>query len=479
MNLKSADVFISYAHADQDWVREILLDKLERRFSVIIDFRHFTAGAKNAALMTEAAKCSRHTLAVLTPAYVASGCCDTEANAAFMFDPAAKNRKLIPLWLEDCKIPDWMRQLGYVDFRIAADRNWEKLIRDLTPSPDEIATEVTGNASKALTTLSELMDRREIRFALSRFEAEFAEIQSKLDQLWHYKTLHDKFHDAAALYERIRADRHSDSRAADWDRLESDILVLEGKLRVILDVAADPVFPAALVIRVRKLQRISDGLSEAVAAFDDNLLGARLNELDASLATTPPMLDTRLVEIARSLPLDKIRDALKVVHTRITGQQLDQDQLPLVEALCADILSIEQAEDKLLALVDNHDLLQWMEADLRTDSLLDSRLTVPQMAIKWQDVQEYFRQLQMAVEWTFIAKLLQKGEALDNCLAEKGVDGSPIAQENARKAFKSFSREASIAFNLTDTTLHRFCTQLRPLGAKLGAIIGRMRNDSR
>jgi hypothetical protein len=67
------DVFISYSHADATWVREWLQPRLEAAtLSTSIDWRDFDVGVPSLENMERAVDHSRHTLLVLTPAWVSS-----------------------------------------------------------------------------------------------------------------------------------------------------------------------------------------------------------------------------------------------------------------------------------------------------------------------------------------------------------------------------------------------------------------------
>src|SRR5262245_56382636 len=65
------DVFISYSHTNQAWVRDWLLPRLEETgLHVCIDFRSFDIGAPLLINMERAVARSRKTLLVLTPDWV-------------------------------------------------------------------------------------------------------------------------------------------------------------------------------------------------------------------------------------------------------------------------------------------------------------------------------------------------------------------------------------------------------------------------
>src|SRR5215472_14614891 len=102
---KSAyDVFISYSHTDEDWVRGQLLPWLERAgVKVIIDYRDFDIGIASIKNMERAVDNSRHTLVVLTPAWVNSEWAEFESLLISTADPTGRSRRILPLMLQQCK----------------------------------------------------------------------------------------------------------------------------------------------------------------------------------------------------------------------------------------------------------------------------------------------------------------------------------------------------------------------------------------
>jgi hypothetical protein len=101
------DVFISYAPADRQWVFETLLPKLEQAgLRVIVDVRDFAPGRARLDNIAWAVEQSRHTIAVLTPDYIADEWRALENLAVRTADPAAWRRKLLPVRLKACATPD-------------------------------------------------------------------------------------------------------------------------------------------------------------------------------------------------------------------------------------------------------------------------------------------------------------------------------------------------------------------------------------
>ena len=98
------DVFISYSHRDQDWVREWLLPRLEGAGqTVCVDFRDFEIGVPSLVNMERAVNSSRKTLLILSPNWLGSEWTSFEALMLQTKDPTGLDPRLLPLMLEECE----------------------------------------------------------------------------------------------------------------------------------------------------------------------------------------------------------------------------------------------------------------------------------------------------------------------------------------------------------------------------------------
>jgi len=121
------DAFISYSHSDTVWVWEWLRPRLEEaQLRVCLDKRDFDVGVPSLENMERAVDHSRHTLLVLTPAWVASEWTAFEELLTQTTDPAARRRRLIPLLLQPCDPPLRIAMLTYADF--TQDEAWDTQI---------------------------------------------------------------------------------------------------------------------------------------------------------------------------------------------------------------------------------------------------------------------------------------------------------------------------------------------------------------
>jgi hypothetical protein len=136
------DAFISYSHADRAWVWDELLPRLEGAgLRVCIDDRDFEIGVPSLVNVERAVDNSRHTLVVLTPAWIESQWTEFESLLAGTADPAGRRRKLIPLMLKSCKQPSRIAMLTYADFTRLLEREAQmtRLVRSLGSATETLS----------------------------------------------------------------------------------------------------------------------------------------------------------------------------------------------------------------------------------------------------------------------------------------------------------------------------------------------------
>ena len=110
------DVFVSYSKTDAEWTWNWLLPRLKAAGLIVcIDEESFEPGAPVASEIERAVRESCHTLAILSPAWVASEWAGFESLLVNRQDPNARWRRLIPLLLEPCQPPDRIQLLHWID----------------------------------------------------------------------------------------------------------------------------------------------------------------------------------------------------------------------------------------------------------------------------------------------------------------------------------------------------------------------------
>lgn len=141
------DVFISYKHADNEWVRNELLPRLEQAgLRVIIDYRDFEAGAPLITEMERAVLESRKTLLVLTPAYMESEWTEFESILVQTLNRGVHRRKILPIVLRRCEIPLRIRSLVYIDFSLQplSEAKFQRLLEALARDISEHSSTAGG-----------------------------------------------------------------------------------------------------------------------------------------------------------------------------------------------------------------------------------------------------------------------------------------------------------------------------------------------
>ena len=144
------DFFVCHSHKDSDWVHNMLLRHLESTFDEqdisfkgCIADRNFTPGVSVRDNIVEAIQSSCKVILVLTDHFVSSQWCQCEANQAIMRslglndvqDQDCNSNCVIPVLLEECKIPIKLQHLTYSDMTIEQDFVFEmrRLKRALLP----------------------------------------------------------------------------------------------------------------------------------------------------------------------------------------------------------------------------------------------------------------------------------------------------------------------------------------------------------
>ena len=126
------DVFISYSHADSDWVFEWLVPRLKAAgLKVCTDQESFELGVPALINMENAVATSRHTLLVLTPAYLASEWTMYEQILTQTQDPIGLRQRTIPVLRQPCEPPMRIAMLTYADLtgKWDAEAEFAKIVR--------------------------------------------------------------------------------------------------------------------------------------------------------------------------------------------------------------------------------------------------------------------------------------------------------------------------------------------------------------
>ena len=141
------DVFISHAREDRNWVVDILnkLESPEHGFKCCFADRDFELGRSVFDNITRSIQASAKTVIVLSPEFIDSDWCEFEIRMTLEADLSARKRILIPVMLRQCRVPDFIGRLTYIE--VENEHFWERFISALYSRDIESDMTQTGNQS--------------------------------------------------------------------------------------------------------------------------------------------------------------------------------------------------------------------------------------------------------------------------------------------------------------------------------------------
>ena len=180
------DAFVSYSHADEHWVWSWLIPRLKAaNLTICIDRESFDIGVPALVNMENAVAASRHTLLILTPAWVESQWTAFEALLAMHTDPIGLLQRTLPVLREPCAPLQRIGMLSYADLTDSADAEQEfaKLldaIRGVRRLPDANRTLLGSGRTAPHASLPSL---HQLRAPVSDFVGREAEIERLVQAL--------------------------------------------------------------------------------------------------------------------------------------------------------------------------------------------------------------------------------------------------------------------------------------------------------
>ncbi|ETA03190.1 hypothetical protein CcI6DRAFT_01345 [Frankia sp. CcI6] len=134
------DFFVSYTAVDREWAEWISWQLEADGYRVLVQAWDFVPGSNWQIRMQQGVQHARHTLAVLSGAYLTSIYGHAEWQAAHAADPHGFKRKLLPVRVEDCPRPGLLGAVVSIDlFHHDADKAGRHLL-------DHVRHTLTGRA---------------------------------------------------------------------------------------------------------------------------------------------------------------------------------------------------------------------------------------------------------------------------------------------------------------------------------------------
>lgn len=125
-------VFISYSHSNAKFVDRLALELVKARAHVWLDRWELSVGDSLTQRIQSALQDAGALLVVLSPASVASEWCKRELTAGLVRELEERRVVVLPLLLEDCDIPLFLRDKLYADFRQDFKSGFEAVIKAIS-----------------------------------------------------------------------------------------------------------------------------------------------------------------------------------------------------------------------------------------------------------------------------------------------------------------------------------------------------------
>ena len=125
-------IFISYSHKDKDFVDKLALTLVNKRIKVFVDRWEMKLGDSITNRVQDAISEASHLMIMLSKSSVESDWCKREITTALMLELEKKRVVLLPVLIEDCEIPLFLRDKFYADFRNSFDDGLKTVLESLS-----------------------------------------------------------------------------------------------------------------------------------------------------------------------------------------------------------------------------------------------------------------------------------------------------------------------------------------------------------
>ena len=121
-------IFISYSHQDRDFVDKLAVDLVKNKARIWVDRWELNVGDSIIEKVQEAIQESSALIIVISNSSMESDWCKKELSAGFLRELEEKRVVVLPLLLEECKMPIFLREKMYADFRREYDEGLKKTL---------------------------------------------------------------------------------------------------------------------------------------------------------------------------------------------------------------------------------------------------------------------------------------------------------------------------------------------------------------
>jgi hypothetical protein len=101
--VETRDFFVSYTQPDRAWAEWLAWELEAAGYTTLLQAWDMPAGTAFVHVMDQAVQHTRHTVLVLSPAYLRSPMTEAEWRPGLVADPGGEARRLLPVRVEDCR----------------------------------------------------------------------------------------------------------------------------------------------------------------------------------------------------------------------------------------------------------------------------------------------------------------------------------------------------------------------------------------
>ncbi|MEU5867253.1 toll/interleukin-1 receptor domain-containing protein [Nonomuraea sp. NPDC047529] len=133
-------IFISYSHQDSQFVDRLAEQLVQHRVYVWMDRWELHVGDSFITKVQEAITEASALLVILSQAAVSSAWCQKELNSGLMRELEERHVIVLPVVIDDCKVPIFLREKLYADFR----QNFDDGLRAILEAIARVTSATTG-----------------------------------------------------------------------------------------------------------------------------------------------------------------------------------------------------------------------------------------------------------------------------------------------------------------------------------------------
>lgn len=137
-------IFISYSHQDKDFVDKLATNLVMHKARVWIDRWELNVGDSIIERIQEAIKESDALIVVISNSSMKSEWCKKELSAGFLRELEEKRVVVLPLLLEKCEMPIFLRGKMYADFR----HDFDKGLKTILEAIAKVTSDTQGRFDK-------------------------------------------------------------------------------------------------------------------------------------------------------------------------------------------------------------------------------------------------------------------------------------------------------------------------------------------